>query len=268
MSLLFAALVMVVAAYFWLRHQQRQLREHRRAGISALRGLQILLASLQQHRGLANGYIHGEVALHRSLLEVRDKVHSQITRIEAASDWVVDKAYWQSITESWARILASFPQSDPDNSFRTHSALIRNVLVLIGHTTERHKLPGVAAKNAMSYSFIWEKLLTTAELMGQARGLGIGIAVDGECPASARKQLAKLVAEIERESEQLAGSLPNFEPVTPLVEEYLKTIDDKLLGSAPSIEPMEYFSVASVAIDALYQYYNEALRELQVQIYR
>ena len=145
-AIISTVVVIAVVSIFWLRYQRQNTVHQQRIGLSALSSLQLLMSSIQQHRGLANGYIHGEVALHHALVEIRAKVHAQITQIESSSDWVVDKDYWQGITESWAKILASFPQSDPSKSFRTHSALIRNILMLIGVTAHRYRLPGVTGK--------------------------------------------------------------------------------------------------------------------------
>ena len=267
LAALISILVITVASIMWLRYQQKITNDQQRIGLSALSALQVLMSSIQQHRGLANGYIHGEVALHRALIEVREKVHDQITRIESASDWVVDKEYWHSITESWAKILASFPQSDPTKSFRTHSALVRNILVLIGITAHRYHLPGVDEKTTPGYTFLWQQLLSTAELLGQARGLGIGVVVDGECTNTTRKQMEKLVAEIERDTELLSSQLDEFGPINELIQRFLETIETQLLKESPTIEAMEYFSIASAAIDSLYQHYNEALRQLSVQIF-
>jgi len=258
----------VVAIFLLLQWRNRREANLRRSGLSALRGLQSLLAYVQQHRGLANGFLRGEATIEPALIETRNKVHAQIELIEATSDWMLDAESWRNVTESWAKIVASFPYVEAEKSFLIHCQLVRNILDLIAHTAKHHRLIAYSDSTGRAYAYLWQQLLNTAELLGQARALGIGVVVENNCSVKTRKQIEKLVSEIEREIDLLHKHMPDHSRVCLPIRDFLNTIDNQILQQSQTIAAMTYFDIASAAINSLYEHYNENMRLLADNIFR
>ncbi len=264
--LLGLASAIVVTVQFYLRRKQKQ---SHRVGLSALRELQILLAYMQQHRGMTNGFLHGEAQLQRSVITIRKKIIGQIHHIESTSIWLKDSNQWQIITEEWARLSSEFSSKDVEVNFNNHCVLIRSVLDAIVTTADYYGLSHLQKKQGQtSVAYLWRELLTVAELMGQARALGIGIAVDGFSTVETKARLRNLILEIEMASDLLMAYLPNPKDTQKELETFCLIIEDSILTPRPAISAMEFFREASVAINGLYEHYNEQMRRLTEYVFR
>ncbi|WP_317932622.1 hypothetical protein [Halioxenophilus sp. WMMB6] len=267
-GLLLSVALLGVVGLFTVRHFRRK-KSLRRTGLSAVRGLQQLLTLIQQHRGLSNAILHGDHSLQTAIVAVRPKVLTQIEHCEATSVWLKDDNQWREITLAWAKITADFSTFTSETSFQRHCDLIAMVLNIIVTTAQRTYLVGmrgVRQKNDLAY--LWQDLLVVAEKIGQVRALGIGIAVDGYCSPDRNERLQFLLAEVINASEQLLCVIPNPEVIAANIARFVATVEERILLARPTISALDYFQIASDAIDSLYEHYQSEMRLLMAAAFR
>ena len=264
--LLSLAVAVIAGVKIVLRRKQKAAH---RVGLSALRELQALLAYMQQHRGMTNGVLHGDEKLRVPVQTLRKKVIAQIDHIESTSTWLKDSSQWQIITEEWAKLSSEFASKNSDVNFNNHCTMVQLVLDAIINTADYYGLSQVQrilGNNSAAY--LWRELLMVAELMGQARALGIGVAVDGFSTTETKDRLRHLILEIEMASDLLVSYMPDAEATHKQLESFSEVVENYILVPRPTISAMDFFRTASGPIDVLYQHYNQQMRRLTEMIFR
>ena len=104
------------------------------------------------------------------------------------------------------------------------------------------------------YSF----LLSVAEYLGQARALGMGVSVRGECSAVMRIQLNFLHVKI---SSCIDGQWPV--KLRRDIEALLNVIHASFILGGKSITPTDYFSLATCCIDQLLMQFDQEIDKLK-----
>lgn len=263
MSLLVILLLLLVGVLVFLalfiRHSKR-LREHLfMQGIHYIKPLRLLLTNVQRHRGMTTGYINGNLQAKAEIEATSLLVEQNLQHIKSFGSWMINNTKWTSLVDHWARLGKAYEQCDADNNFRQHNILIANILYLIEDVAEEH---GLLKNSGGSSDTDWRHLLSIAEYIGQARALGMGVAIKGECTNVLRVQLNhlrhKIACNIEPSWPEKARTEINY---------LLLCIDTKLVVDQPSIQAAEYFNLATRCIEHVLEQFDQQIDQLQFYRY-
>lgn len=259
--------------------QIRLVREHarrRQRGLSAVRAGVTLMTAMQQHRGIAAALLNGDRGFAPRLVAKQQEVGQAI----AALDEVLSEApelagsgrRFASIQQAWRPLHDTIQTLPAEASYHSHTALIQQVLYLLGDVGER---AGLLEHHSAGVSLLAESLLVRlpllAESIGQARALGSGYAAKGKCGAVGRIRLSFLE---QRMRGSLSGVLAALEPF-PLqtqttdcsdkVHKLLNVITARIIGVEEiDLAPEVYFATATEAIDACLTLWQKTAQAAEV----
>lgn len=242
-----------------IRHSKRQRERLFSQGIQYIKPLRLLLTNVQRHRGMTTGYINGNVQAKAEIEATSLLVDKTLQQIESFGSWMINNTKWISLIDHWARLSKAYEQADAENNFRQHNILIANILYLIEDVADDHYLLKNSGNNTDTD---WRHLLSIAEYIGQARALGMGVAIKGECTNVLRVQLNHLRHKIAC----------NIEPAWPEkarteINYLLLCIDTKLVVDKPNIQATEYFNLATRCIEHVLEQFDQQIDELQFYRY-
>ena len=175
--------------------------------------------------------------------------------LDQAGYWIRGNVKWSSLVDHWTRLGLSYLQGDADNNFKQHNILIANLLYLIDDVADAHHLSKITG-DAMDTD--WRYLLSIAEYIGQARALGTGVAAKGECSSVLRIQLNHLRNKI---ASSVDSSWPDKSRVE--IQQLLRCIETELIIERPSIQAVDYFTLASRCIEHVLDQFDRQIDRLQ-----
>jgi hypothetical protein len=184
-----------LAAQAWrirIRRAHEQAEVRRRA-IELIRYLRQLFELLQKHRGLCFGYMSGEDGLQARLWTTYQQIEdllAQSGHYEASLYWFPG---WHGVREGWARIRERDERhsAEAEVVLLEHNQLIGHLLDTVRDLAHQHDLVRLGGLAAQHRGF-WLELLEHAELLGQARALGTGIAARRQNTQTQREELRAL----------------------------------------------------------------------------
>lgn len=221
-----------------------------------------LLNLLQQHRGLASGWLSGDASFESRMLTRRAEIDASLAALSpllrheekqprpcmTGNELVLFRHHWRTLTDSLA-------SGGVEQSIAGHSRMIASVLDWLAAFGEA-RIDLVAAKAlppgiARNYT---QRLPALAECLGQARALGSSVAVRKGCPPVTRVRLMFLVSRAETLLEQAGnGGEANARRAIETVRRLVQTIRSGMLApSGVSLPADTYFAEATQAIDAVY----------------
>lgn len=250
--LIFAPLIIV--GWFLRFSRLKKIRNKQLTGKVWLKLMAGLLGHIQQHRGLTNGYIKGSKDLKGDIVLLQSRIRRDIIDIEVVDAWVKLSDRWLSISDHWHRLTSTYEQKESENNLKEHNALIQNLLFLIDDMAQTHHLMRL---NGMH--LLWRELLTTTEYIGQARAIGTGLSAIGNCDSVSRIRLNYLCQKIKTQTQIIWRELKLDNSKQQSINILVNCIQEKLLQDQVSITPKEYFEIASLAINQLYEQYTNKI---------
>lgn len=227
-----------------------------RAGIAYLKQLRSLLTYIQQHRGLSNSYLSGNVAVEAEIERVEELILQEVMELQAHEGWIRENTKWESIVDHWRRIGGNYKNVDAEVNLKQHNNLIANLLYLIDDLAYAHHLGKLGLLEATDAN--WRNLLFIAEYIGQARALGMGVVSKGVCSSVLRIQLNHLLVKIES---NISASWP--ESTQQDFRSFLNVIQKQVIADAPSISPAEYFKLATGCIEHVLSEFDRQVEKIQ-----
>jgi len=101
-------------------------------GLQMLKPVNKMAQFMQQHRGLSSGVLNGNEAMKDKRAAKEKEVSDVVMTSEAAlSPKLRDSATWKKIRQDWEDIRAQGLTWTPPENIKRHTAMIRNVLVLM-----------------------------------------------------------------------------------------------------------------------------------------
>ena len=242
------------------RRQRRQL-----LGLERLRALAQLLLHIQQHRGLSSGLLNGSSELEQQIEPLQRRVSRDISDLNSGDDWMERCERWQSVLDHWQRLANHFRDKKPEDNLREHNNLIQSILFVIDDMAQAHELQ-LLGQRQRPLQLLWRELLTTTEYIGQARAIGTGIAAVGHCDSVARIRLnylsQKILAHTDTVWRDLALDRRQRQPVEVLVQ----SIHNDILRDRIAIKPLDFFDIASTAINGIHELYRSKLEQQQAAL--
>jgi hypothetical protein len=227
-----------------------------RAGIVYLKRLRSLLMHIQQHRGLTNSLLSGNLSVDVEIERLEFLVSKEITELTSIEGWINNNPKWDSIVDHWMRIHANYKSMEAELNLKQHNILIANLLYLIDDLAYAHHLGKLGLIDATDTD--WKKLLFIAEYVGQARALGMGAASKGVCTSVLRIQLNHLLVKIE------SNINPTWSESTQ--QDFrclLNVIEKQVIIDNPTILPADYFKLATGCIEHVLIEFDRQIDKIQ-----
>ena len=250
---------------------------NQRDGLQYITKLRQLYQDFPQHRGMTNAYLSGKASFRSKIMAKRDEISADIAAID-----VIDKqfgtklettALWNEIKQDWSSLRNKAFTSSANIIFDEHTILIAKLYSLFEQVSNQS---GLALDPKLNTAFIIDtliyKLPLVTENMGQARGLGSGIAASNMITMHNRIKLGTLLATINNNSNatdhNLTLALEENTGLSAQIAELMKqrteamntfaqTVNDKfLLSDIITIDSSRFFALGTTAIKANFQLYD------------
>ncbi len=210
--------------------------EHK--GARYIAGFRPLLEAMPKHRGLVNAYLNGERSYRERILAVREEVDSALaalTRIDE-QDHLARRAsaHLQEIIRQWDELKSRALDMPAARSFEAHSALIASVLSLISEIADAAQITFDPHRDSYYLGdALVKRLPQLVESLGQARGLGSGLAARNGMNEEERIRLAVLNDRISTDNLSLDTDLHAAFEANLALEEKLR---DRVLATTAAID--------------------------------
>lgn len=227
-----------------------------RTGIIYLKKIRKFLTYIQQHRGLTNSYLNGNLAVVAEIDRIEALITKETVDLYAVEGWIRGNSKWDSIVDHWLRISTHYKTVDAEVNLKQHNNLIANLLYLIDDLAYAHHLGKIGLIEAADAN--WRNLLFIAEYIGQARALGMGVVSKGVCTNVLRIQLNHLLVKIE------SNINPSWaESIQQDFRSFLTAIEDQVITDTPSITPAAYFKLATGCIEHVLSEFDQQVEKIQ-----
>lgn len=264
------------AVLIHLKKDQQDKQNQCKQCLDLLINLKILLISIQQHRGLSVGFLHGNASLRPKIRGLENAINQQWILVSQRFPKVRGQPLYEGISSHWGRLQTRWEQLSVSNNIEQHNRLITNLLYLIEDQAANNPHLLFQAK-AAGLEIIWKELLETIEAIGQTRAIGMGVVNAGESKALDRIQLKFLIDKaITRltqldsrfsSNEQIRGRLKGLKAdlakakdqsyrLKAFIERYLLT------QHCSEVSSDDFFQLATSVIEPLDALFGEAANHL------
>ncbi|MGO4544893.1 methyl-accepting chemotaxis protein [Paenibacillus sp. 2TAB23] len=190
--------------YVWMSEQQQELSfiENERAGASEINEIMPFMLLMQQHRGLANGFLSGNTESKAELVKKEQEINRFIAEMNKTLQYETfpeSSGQWQAIAGEWSQLEGSFSQMKAKESFAAHSALIAKMKSLIVSFSDES---GLSLDTAMDSFYLMTMLVqqlpilmeNTAVIRGQGNGVLVSKSLTEDAHINILLEMAKMEA--------------------------------------------------------------------------
>ncbi len=258
--------------------------EQEQAGLEYIASLRQLLEHIPQHRGMTNAYLNGNNGFKDKILAKRDMVDQKLAELEHVDDKLGEKLETGNrvglLKTQWDNLKARSFDMQASEAFTEHSRLIADIIDLIQYVADTSHLirdPKYDTYYLMNALVI--RLPSLTDVLGQARGLGAGIAAHGGRLEGDKKiNLALLINQARQGSNELRKSLKIATDENSYIGERLDGLDKSTLDKMQQfftllsdelmdaetirVRPDQVFDVGTQAITEAFRLYDNALLTL------
>ncbi len=212
LNLLFPALALLCGAYFLLsvRKTQTHSAQQHLQGLQDVSHLRRLLEALPQHRGMANALLQGDDSFRSKLSTLQTQIDRDMRAMEAqlltGNHWGVAERT-QHVLDAWSTIEQKLTSFAAPESFARHTALMTELLYLINDVADAAGLLAKTDSNTRLIDAAINTLPLVTETLGQARGMGTGVAAGGKCSTDMRVKLRYLLANTRRVADEVGEAV-------------------------------------------------------------
>jgi hypothetical protein len=287
LTILVSILLIAMSIYLVKAHQCNALRSQQITGFNIVTRLRELLSHVQQHRGISNALLNGDVSLTSRLTPLTLKVSKSIDGINKefkvgdVDEQLQPLPRWESITEHWSRLSIKTAQLSAKtdlsvktdrpttktnqltsaNNLQQHNKLILNILYLIDDVAEQHQIYKIVDAQGEAMRHMWLELLFTAENIGQIRAIGTGVAAANTCTSVERIRLNYLCHSLQQSLDD-GLMLANSEQIRQL----LHVVVQQVTIDVPSIKAEAFFNLASTCVEQILQEFDKQLQQFEQKI--
>ena len=260
--LISAGIVAVLLRRFQTLRLQRQ-----QLGLEWMRRLKDLLSHMQKHRGLSNAFLNGSESALADIELLQSDIQLDLKGLMVTGEWVANDLRWQNITQHWQKLSDSFSTLPADNNLNQHNQLIQSLLFSIDDVAQRYDLLLLKCPDEIPLHLSWREILPIAECVGQARAVGVGVAVQNHCDSVARIRLNYLRQKIETNTQLLWREIAPDQKQQTSVAVLLECIEHKIIKERPDIDAEDYFALATAALEGLHQQFDAMIRTQQLRLH-
>ncbi|MEE9524357.1 MAG: PAS domain S-box protein [Thermodesulfovibrionales bacterium] len=254
-----------------------------------------LVRDLQQHRGMVNAFLRGDVIFEDKLTAKAVHVEDDIKAIDRGDErfgaLFGTRERWGELKRKWKGLRETYMNMEAAESFGQHTALVAESRSLMTHVADMSSL---MLDPALDIFYLMDSMVNTipgaTEFEGQIRGFGAGAIVSRSLLPQERAKLIVLSGLCRSTLDELEINMRKVFVEKPFIradlDEYLKEaissgeraleiLDrDVIFAQSISIEPLEYFEIFTEAIDksfslhvavttSLEKLLNERIRDLK-----
>ena len=178
----------------WRNRRSRVILQQQRS-LQMLSKLQSLIALLQKHRGISAAFLRGESNALPPLGDLRSKIGAKTAFLNKKYK-IKNLERWLAFLDHWQRLQKNSHLMSVANSFEQHTNMIANLLLLYEDIAETEKFKHKIFRRSPNLSMLWRELPILNEYMGQVRGIGVGVIIDGSCSKVDKLKLCTLIKEM------------------------------------------------------------------------
>lgn len=285
LSLFLPAAGLVFGGYFlnYCQGQQAQRLRLRQQGLVDVAALQRLLEAIPQHRGMANALLQGDASFREKRLALAQQIDNDMARLQAlvgnTDAWQIGPRVRQ-VLDQWRDIQQRLDGFSPPQSFEAHTRLVQCILYLIQDVAEAAGLlHGEDSRQRQLAHVAMQVMPLLTELLGQARGLGAGVAAKGRCGVDMRVKLRYLLNKAREKGAELSQLLQSsgqlggtglasvFRHSEEAQARFLVCLDEQLINAGHiQISAKEYFEIGTQAIQQGFAVLAAVTHSLQGQL--
>ncbi len=243
------------------RKTQQLQRRQQAEGVKILNQLRCLLAKIQLHRGLSNGYLSGQEKLLPRITAITAEINTITAQLDQSAPALRQLSRWAAITEHWQRLSNKALSLPSTNNLQQHNKLVLNVLYLIDDVAEKYQLHKVLDNKNQSVQYLWLELLFTAESIGQIRAIGAGVAAVKHCSSAQRIRLNYLCHSLQH-SLMVNLSQSNERHIINLI----KVTETQITIAKPTMSADDFFALATECIEDILAYFDQQLSQIERQV--
>lgn len=215
--------------------------ENERSGLVYIQSVRPLLEHMPQHRGMTNAFLNGEQGFRQKILDKRKVVDDLLVDLDITDNQLGEELgtteRLRKIKDQWIALKSGSMKMRAANSFTQHTEMISGLLALLSHVADAAQI--TLDPDLDTYYLgdaLVNKLPMLVETMGQARGLGAGIAAKGSLNNKQAIHLSLLEDRISSNNLALGKGLAAAVTHNPAVGKQLQVLVE---GNAASIHKFE-----------------------------
>ncbi len=201
-GIIFALLVALIGWELRVQHETVEFSAKELLGAEYITPIRTLLEKVPEHRGMTNAYLNGNKTFEPQILQRREEINATFKKAfvldERLGGELKTTQKLNALKSAWDSLQNTAFSLNAPESFRQHSALIRNIQDLIVHAGDTSNLildPDLDSFYAMD--LVINKIPRLVEYMGQARGLGAGVIAAGYANEQQRERLIELMVSLD-----------------------------------------------------------------------
>jgi methyl-accepting chemotaxis protein len=240
------------------------------AGLQMLKPVNKMAQFMQQHRGLSSGVLNGNEAMK----EKRAAKEKEVAEVVAASEAALtpklrDSANWKKIRQDWEDIRGQGLNWAPPENLKRHTAMIRNVLMLMVDIADETELTLDPVMDTYYFmDTIVSKMPAMLEPLGITRARGTGVLSKKELAPQMRIDLAALIAQMDSTLTAQNANIVKVVRFSPALqaglsgpakefsdgaEKIFALVRSDILGETFATDPKDYFAQTTAVIDLGYK---------------
>ena len=245
-------------------------------GLQMLKPVNKMAQFMQQHRGLSSGVLNGNDAMK----DKRAAKEKEVAEVVMASEAVLspklrDSASWKKIRQDWEDIRAQGLTWTPAENIKRHTAMIRNVLVMMVDIADDSELTLDPVMDTYYFmDTVVSKMPAMLEPLGITRARGTGVLTKKELTPQMRIDMATVIAQMDStlsaQNENIA-KVVRFAPglqaglsapakeFSDGAEKIFALVRNDILSEKFATEPKDYFAQTTQIIDLGYKVMYEVL---------
>ena len=279
-SLLYLIGLFIVYFIIYIRTQNLSVYLLREKVLKSLHPIRKLLEYIPQHRGMANALLQGDNSFKSKLETLAQKINTEIkntSELVGYNDNLNISGKVKRIEQQWDFIFQNISQRQASDSFELHTELVKSILFLIHDIAATTK---ILSSQDITYSKLanvaLRKLPLVTEMLGQARGMGTGVAARAQCDANMRVKLTYLLnttRQINHEANKDIESVTNSNK--SLMQQNNKQATDLFLDSLENniinsdtiqLSSTDYYNAGTEAIQHSFDLLDNIIQHMQTNL--
>lgn len=268
-SLLFIVPLMYLAsAWFYDKQEDVQHLKDELAGIEQLTQIWPLALQVQQHRGLANGYLNGNTESKSQLEAKSAEITGALADVEREfnqKDYPDSYNRWTQVIGAWQELSSKYETMEAPQSFAAHSQIVADIINTVKVVSDESKM---TLDNELTSYYMIDLLVNDlpnlVEYTAIIRGKGNGVLAAGTLSPELESELRALEQLTEATITAVNNSLARLdslshehneelidrlETIGQLAENYLAVLNKEVINADKlQMKPDDYFAQGTDAI--------------------
>jgi len=234
---------------------------------------------LQQHRGIANAFLHGDASFKDKAIAIQTKLKSDLENFQQVAidrSSVYENTQTKFVMDSWNSLKGQVFSLTPEESFSRHTLLVSKLVDQIEDVCELASLYEYNTQEKLLIKALSTDLPRLLEFFGQVRGLGTGVAAKSSSTVAEQLKLRFLVDKChvilsdtitplsKSSNHSLIALREAFSSCLKKGEDFIKLARKELISTqVVNINPDSYYASATDAIASSYKLFDALLASVR-----